>query len=140
MLILTSQVGPISNCALDITVLRSEFSTKWIYTKSLKRKLYSLDGRLKSSAPFVYSLWAKENFWTDSKYQFCLFTGYVLVLELNYISIVKNRNLSSNFEVDMWTCFIFNKILGGGHALPTPLVASPMFYQNWMEFTVLQQT
>ena len=45
--------GPISSCTLNVMVLLKRHSTKWIYTSSLNRKLYGLDGPLKSFTKFL---------------------------------------------------------------------------------------
>ena len=59
---MTFQFGPVSNCIQNLTVILRMSIMKWIYTRSLNKKLHGLVGLLKSFASLFLYIINKERF------------------------------------------------------------------------------
>ena len=124
--ILTFHFWLISNCILNLTVLRKKPIMKWIYTNSLNRRLYSLDGSLKSFVSLFLFITSKAKFLDRLEISVMIIQGIGFNLDVKQYQILKDTffvktELSLNFQVSKWT-FQVQKIVGGeGMAsLPSP--------------------
>lgn len=124
--ILTFHFWLISNCILNLTVLRKNPIMKWIYTNSLNRRLYSLDGSLKSFVSLFLFITSNAKFLDRLEISVMIIQGIGFNLDVKQYQILRDTffgktELSFNFQVNKWTFQVQKIVVGEGMAsLPSP--------------------
>lgn len=124
--ILTFHFWLISNCILNLTVLRKKPIMKWIYTNSLNRRLYSLDGSLKSFVSLFLFITSNAKFLDRLEISVMIIQGIGFNLDVKQYQILRDTffgktELSFNFQVNKWTFQVQKIVVGEGMAsLPSP--------------------
>ena len=124
--VLTFHFWLISNCILNLTVLRKKPIMKWIYTNSLNRRLYSLDGSLKSFVSLFLFITSNAKFLDRLEISVMIIQGIGFNLDVKQYQILRDTffgktELSFNFQVNKWTFQVQKIVVGEGMAsLPSP--------------------